>query len=89
MIKQCGNVDNITIQHYISYKLYLPRHCNESNVNTTNAQGIQLIFKRCYPYTVLLNILQTMILWIMIICTEKYATHSYVEQKSVSCNNPK
>ena len=89
MIKQCGNVDYITIQHYISHTLYLPRHCNESNVNTMNAWGIQLIFKRCYPHTVLLSILWTMILQIMNICTEKYATHSYVEQKSVSYNNPK
>ena len=89
MIKQCGNVDNITIQHYISYKSYLLRHCNESNVNTTNAQGIQLIFKRCYPYTALLNILQTMILQIMNICMEKYTIHRNVEWKSVSCNNPK
>ena len=56
MIKQCRNVDYISIQCYISYTSYLPRHCNESDVNTTNAQGIQLIFKRCYPYTALLNI---------------------------------
>ena len=55
-IKQCGNVDYITIQCYISYTLYLLRHHNESNVNTMNAWDIQLIFKRCYPYTALLNI---------------------------------
>ena len=78
-IKQCGNVDYISIQCYISHTSYLPRHCNESNVNSMNAQGIQLIFKRCYPYTVPLNILQTITLQIMNICTEKYATHTNVE----------
>ena len=43
-IKQYRNVDYITVQHYIFYKTYLPRHYNESDVNTMNAQGIQLIF---------------------------------------------
>ena len=56
MIKQCRNVDYMTIQCYISYTSYLARHYNESNVNTMNAQGIQLISLRCYPYTALLNI---------------------------------